>query len=250
MIRNRHVFVVQEQRVIGAKDSSDVGGVVDRGIKIRVVANRHRKEQFGLIHRHEKIRIAASPLRIEILMSRARSCPIAAAPRAINGFSTCADTACGSSPAMPSNGKLATTCEIEDLISNGHPDSHGFLAVASAKHLRTADSGWENPFRSGGRLYPTSQSWIVGVINRTHGFVYSISRNRSRSSTGSENAQDPNDRKKLRRASARSAVRSVQSRQTRPPEVKAKALADPSRSASVPSHRAHPVEPALRPRRY
>ena len=158
VIRNRHVFVVQEQRVIGAKDSSDVGGVVDRGIKIRVVANRHRKEQFGLIHRHEKIRIAGSPLRIEILIGR----PEAAPSRPLRGPST------GSAPARTRLAGARPQCpraiRARDNVRDRGPDLQWpprfarFLGCGVGETPPNGRFGWENPFRSN---WPTLPNFAI-----------------------------------------------------------------------------------------
>ncbi len=51
VIGDRHVFVVRQQRIVGAEGATGIGGVKDRRIKIGEVADRDRQQHFGLRHR-------------------------------------------------------------------------------------------------------------------------------------------------------------------------------------------------------
>ena len=49
MIANRHVFVIRQQRIVGAEQLTRIGGVVDAGEKVGVVADRRRKLEAAIV---------------------------------------------------------------------------------------------------------------------------------------------------------------------------------------------------------
>ena len=53
MIANRNPLIIRHQRLIGAKQFADIGRMMDRGVKIRVVANLRRYAVFGLALRDQ-----------------------------------------------------------------------------------------------------------------------------------------------------------------------------------------------------
>src|SRR5262245_9573693 len=49
VIANRHVFVIGQQRIVGAEELTRVGGVVDAGEEVGVVADRGRKLEAAIV---------------------------------------------------------------------------------------------------------------------------------------------------------------------------------------------------------
>ncbi len=48
VIADRHVFVVRQQRIVGAEQLADIGGVIDAGVEIGVIANVERQMEFAV----------------------------------------------------------------------------------------------------------------------------------------------------------------------------------------------------------
>ncbi len=53
VVADRQPLVVRQQRVVGAEQPADVGGVEHRGVEVGVIADRHRQEQLGALDRHQ-----------------------------------------------------------------------------------------------------------------------------------------------------------------------------------------------------
>jgi hypothetical protein len=49
VIADGHVFVIRQQRIVGAEQLARIGGVVDAGEKVGVVADRRRKLEAAII---------------------------------------------------------------------------------------------------------------------------------------------------------------------------------------------------------
>jgi hypothetical protein len=49
VIADRHVFVIRQQRIVGAEQLTRIGGVVDAGEKVGVVADRRRKLEAAIV---------------------------------------------------------------------------------------------------------------------------------------------------------------------------------------------------------
>jgi len=49
VIADRHVFVIRQQRIVGAEQLTCIGGVVDAGEKVGVVADRGRKLEAAIV---------------------------------------------------------------------------------------------------------------------------------------------------------------------------------------------------------
>ena len=47
MIADRHPFIVVQQRIVGAEQLADIGGVMDAHIEVGIIANRHRQEHLA-----------------------------------------------------------------------------------------------------------------------------------------------------------------------------------------------------------
>ena len=49
MIADRHVFVIRQQRIVRAKELARIGGVVDAGEEVGVIADRGRKLEPAIL---------------------------------------------------------------------------------------------------------------------------------------------------------------------------------------------------------
>ena len=54
MITDGNVFVVGQQRIVGTEQLADARGVIDRGVKVRVVSNLRGKLHLRFLHGHQE----------------------------------------------------------------------------------------------------------------------------------------------------------------------------------------------------
>ena len=126
MVADRHVFVVGQQRIVGAEQLADVGGVVDAGVEVGVVADGGRQLQPAIggamqqLSRSGSIR-ARSGRRRSICDSACRSAARGARPSANSGLSVSRRPASAAAPrARRRTGRLERGAQIEDLVADRH----------------------------------------------------------------------------------------------------------------------------------
>src|SRR5262249_38853494 len=61
VIADGHVFVIRQQRIVGAEQLARIGGVVDAGEKVGVVADRRRKLEAAIVGAVNEAATAALP---------------------------------------------------------------------------------------------------------------------------------------------------------------------------------------------
>ena len=98
-----------------------VGGVMDAGVEVGVVADRHRDEELGLLHRQEMPR---QVLLVALDGEELRDSFPQLSPGARPG---------GGEPVQIRAGVDAERGEIEDLVADGHAASRVFLRALAAE---------------------------------------------------------------------------------------------------------------------
>ena len=143
MVADGQVAPVGQQRLgVGAEDAPDVGGVLDRGVEVDVVADRDRQPRprprsAGRARRRPPR--APARLRAAARSRRARVALHAGRPSARNGFSTGpANTPGGRSPSRPAS---ASGCEDQRVVA----DPHGGPRRARRARATTPNGRFSSP---------------------------------------------------------------------------------------------------------
>ena len=123
VIADRNMLVVRHQRIVGPEQLAGIGGVVDAGEEIRVVADRRRELEAAIGGRVEEAGAQALATRALLalgieqvahaLAQRARAAP----PSASSGPSVVPDAACAASRARPSNRSSSSAAARSNISS-------------------------------------------------------------------------------------------------------------------------------------
>ena len=170
MIGDRHVFVVRQQRIVGAKRAAGIGGVKDRSIKIGEVADRDRQQQFGrAIGDKCRRRLCRHASALKARDKESRKADQACGPSAISVLRFGAAHAFAAAAASPAkDADAAATSRI--CVADRHADAR-ICARARAETRRTAGSGSGNRCpRAFAALDKASPRGIVCLVQgRGHG---------------------------------------------------------------------------------
>ncbi len=136
MIADRHPFVVGKQRIVGPEHAADVGGVVDRGVEIGVVADRGGEEQLGVLHGNQDpvAQPAVGAIRGRVARERRRGRAAELEPRFPPQRQQGIEHRRGARVArgFRGTGEVALVVaggEVEDPIADRHPDARRLVLV-------------------------------------------------------------------------------------------------------------------------
>ena len=166
MIGDRNVFIVRQQRIVGAEHPPGIGGVEDRGEEIGEIADLHRQREFRRRDRGQmvgdtllRVNIGAAQ---ELRQSGPQRRPGGRTER--DEIVEMRDPAGGGSVPGRAVEQVGSRSDIEDLVPDGHPDmrSAGGAAAPERRIREVLDREIAAGHIGGGD--EAFQRGIVGVI--------------------------------------------------------------------------------------
>ena len=168
VIGDRHVFVVRQQRIVGAEGAAGIGGVKDRRIEIGEVADRDRQQHFGLRHRASNagVRLLSPRSALRARDKESRSADQACGPSAISALRFGAAQAFAAVAASPLERRRCRR-DVEDLIADRHADSRTCVR-RRPKHAERQVLNRKIAVGRVCRLDKASPGGIVCLVGRGH----------------------------------------------------------------------------------
>ncbi len=173
MVGDRHPLVVGQQRIVGAEQPPDRGGVMDRGVEVGEIPDARGGAVFGGRLRHEqrpqprgeRRSACAAPPTAPRAARRSRP-----APAPMNAFSVgCAHSGQRLRREPLEHAELVQRAEVEHLIADRHP------AAEAARCCRARRKAANGRFCSGksvrgcvGGADPALQRRVVRGVERAH----------------------------------------------------------------------------------
>src|SRR5580700_11309569 len=232
VITNGNVFVIRQQRIVGAKQLSYIGGVEDRGVEVGVVAD-HRRQKHINLSLTDEMTGSNPPIGVRRVLAQDRmNLPSQGTPRTGSQRHQRLERARSARAGRESDtlgGNETFTlhsAEIENAVADCH--SYARFAARTAPPKNSEGQILKRKIRAGDvrGLNPTLHRRIVSLVQ--DGFHRR--RRYRRSSMGSVKEQEPNEIAKSWRAAAISRTLSRSSRQLTPSSSKWNACGDRSSS--------------------
>jgi len=171
VVADGHPLVVGHERVVGAEQAADVGGVVHRGVEVGVVANLRRHGELGLALRHQaglQRGLFGRAFAQGARERQAQGAPGAGAQghqgvelvlrAGLQGLAGLAAEQAG-------GGQGA---QVDDLVANGHAAAESLLAAGAAEGGEGQVLDGEVAACGVGRGQPAAQGRVVGLVEHGH----------------------------------------------------------------------------------
>ncbi len=178
MIADGNVLVVGQQRIVGAEQFADIGGVMDADVEIGVVRDARGQVQRGFGHRHQQrfdlraLGRAFGQERGDTAAQRAAR----AGTQGQQGIERFAGSGAGGVQRIAfEQGRGGQRAEVEDHVPDGDAAPGSFIAAREDAEGQVLDRKIAVAVRA---FDPGAQSAVMGFVDRGHGLTSSVGAGR------------------------------------------------------------------------